>query len=249
MLKANLIIMKKLITLATIITALIPSFTLASFDQSLSFGMTNPKVEELQEFLSTQGCFNRTATGYFGFITLSAVKCFQAKNSVPATGYFGVLSRAAANKIADEILATSTAAELSETGTVAPIEAPKPQTIIIQQAPVQPQAAAVAPAPVVVTFTTGSPVCLNKADTLQTVPITITGAWKTAILSLHSDNGYAANYTISSDPTEWNRINPFRTGQYAFAYLDPASYTYGIKIDQQDPINGSFAITNCTPTE
>jgi PKD repeat protein len=69
------------------------------FSHSLSVGMTGNDVTALQEYLATQGDFNVSATGYFGMITKAAVGRWQAQNNIAASGtagngIFGPLSRA-----------------------------------------------------------------------------------------------------------------------------------------------------------
>lgn len=84
------------------------------FDQDVSYGQSGSNVLEVQEFLGTQNLFAGPYTGNFYSLTLAAVKKFQAINFIPTTGYFGPLSRAAAQAIvagetADNETATTTA--------------------------------------------------------------------------------------------------------------------------------------------
>ncbi len=118
----------------------VPSVRAAGFDQSLSYGMGGLKVVELQDFLTEQGCFNHSSTGFFGAITLSAVKCFQAKYGIIQTGYFGVLSRAQANTLLTEMLAPSVEEEAQEQA-----QNPAPQATSTPPAPVQGQNQSPAP--------------------------------------------------------------------------------------------------------
>jgi peptidoglycan hydrolase-like protein with peptidoglycan-binding domain len=78
----------------------IPSHGLAaplSFSTDLKYGMYGSgAVEQLQDFLRTEGYFNADTTGNFLSLTLAAVRAWQAAHCVPATGYFGPLSRQAA---------------------------------------------------------------------------------------------------------------------------------------------------------
>lgn len=77
---------------------LIPVSAFASFDKDLFYGSTGQSVIELQDFLQDQGFFKSESTGNFYALTQSAVKRFQAANSIsPASGYFGPKSRAVAN--------------------------------------------------------------------------------------------------------------------------------------------------------
>lgn len=70
-----------------------------AFNNNISEGTQNDEVKELQEQLRSLGFFTfHTSTGYFGPITLAAVKAFQTANGIPATGFVGPLTRAALNK-------------------------------------------------------------------------------------------------------------------------------------------------------
>ena len=69
------------------------------FTTYLSFGMTSDMVKELQERLRAEGFFTYpTSTGYFGPITLAAVKAYQTAHAIPATGLVGPLTIAELNK-------------------------------------------------------------------------------------------------------------------------------------------------------
>ena len=61
------------------------------FTKNLSFGMRDSEVTELQKYLGV------IQTGYFGWLTFSAVLRWQYANKLPVTGYFGKMSRAIAN--------------------------------------------------------------------------------------------------------------------------------------------------------
>ena len=51
------------------------------------------EVSTLQDFLQMKGYLNNEPTGYFGLLTLSAVRSFQMANSISATGYVGPITR------------------------------------------------------------------------------------------------------------------------------------------------------------
>ncbi len=55
---------------------------------------TNGEVSTLQDFLQSKGYLNSEPTGYFGLMTLAAVKKFQISNGIEGTGYVGPLTRA-----------------------------------------------------------------------------------------------------------------------------------------------------------
>ena len=77
------------------------------FTRDLSLGTVSDDVRELQKFLNRQG-FTVAPTGpgsagnettRFGYATRAALKQFQTSKSIPPTGYFGPLTRAAANAL------------------------------------------------------------------------------------------------------------------------------------------------------
>ena len=70
-----------------------------AFNTHIRLGNATNDVKELQERLRALGHFTfHTSTGYFGPITLAAVKAFQTANGIPATGFVGPLTLAALNK-------------------------------------------------------------------------------------------------------------------------------------------------------
>ncbi len=70
-----------------------------AFDTNLYFGLKNAKVKALQEFLISKGYLAAGLnTSYFGNLTKAAVVAYQtAKGITPNVGYFGPITRAAAN--------------------------------------------------------------------------------------------------------------------------------------------------------
>jgi peptidoglycan hydrolase-like protein with peptidoglycan-binding domain len=91
--------MKQFIIAALMVLALPGVASAQGFSQDVSYGMTGTSVLEVQEFLGAHGYFFGPYTGNFYSLTLAAVKRFQAAHSIPTTGYFGPLSRGAANVI------------------------------------------------------------------------------------------------------------------------------------------------------
>lgn len=69
------------------------------FNNNLSMGMSGEAVTRLQEILRAEGVFTYpTNTGYFGQITLIAVKDYQKKYGIsPTSGFVGPLTRAQLN--------------------------------------------------------------------------------------------------------------------------------------------------------
>jgi peptidoglycan hydrolase-like protein with peptidoglycan-binding domain len=55
---------------------------------------TGGDVSALQDFLQSQNYLNSEPTGYFGLLTLKAVKDFQSANSINPTGFVGPVTRA-----------------------------------------------------------------------------------------------------------------------------------------------------------
>ena len=72
------------------------------FVYDLMFGQTNQQVVALQNCLKYEGCMSKDtpSTGYFGIITLNAVKLFQGRyNITPVKGYVGIKTRTKLNQL------------------------------------------------------------------------------------------------------------------------------------------------------
>lgn len=72
------------------------------FNNDLKVGMKNNDVLQLQNCLRYDGEFPKDpnlSTGYFGGVTLDAVKKFQAKYGIDTTGFVGAITRAKLNEI------------------------------------------------------------------------------------------------------------------------------------------------------
>ncbi len=67
------------------------------FTEDLSEGMQSDNVTELQNRLTSEGVYSGPVTGYFGSLTLAGVKEYQAKHSLPTTGFVGPMTRAELN--------------------------------------------------------------------------------------------------------------------------------------------------------
>lgn len=80
-----------------------------TFARDLTLGSIGADVQELQQFLNTNGftVANQGAgspgkeTTYFGLLTYDALKTFQQANGLPVTGYFGPLTRARVADLSD----------------------------------------------------------------------------------------------------------------------------------------------------
>ncbi len=70
-----------------------------AFSTSLGYGSTEKnEVIKLQQFLVSEGLLGTNPTGNYLSLTANAVKAFQKSQNIQATGYFGPLTRAAANQ-------------------------------------------------------------------------------------------------------------------------------------------------------
>jgi peptidoglycan hydrolase-like protein with peptidoglycan-binding domain len=125
--------MKKIVTIITFGIFIIPSLSFASIDNNLKYGNKGPQVIELQEFLIDKGFLQGSATGNFYSLTLKAVKAFQSANSIPTTGYVGILTRTAINTDLASETSSSTAEQLAETGTTTISISPSPVITQLQQ--------------------------------------------------------------------------------------------------------------------
>lgn len=57
-------------------------------------GLTSGEVSRLQEYLASQGFLGSEPTGYFGGLTLAAVRSLQSGTGIESTGFVGPLTRA-----------------------------------------------------------------------------------------------------------------------------------------------------------
>ena len=110
--------MKKILVSVFVFSILLPTLAFASFDTSLKYGSKGSAVNDLQDFLVSQGFLKGKVDGSFGLVTLNAVKAFQSANGLSSDGYFGKASRAKANDVLATILQPSNTAEQAETGTI-----------------------------------------------------------------------------------------------------------------------------------
>jgi len=67
------------------------------FSRNVGFGNRHADIVRLQDLLRSRGLLNSESTGYFGRLTLQAVKDFQRSQGVPPTGFVGILTRAKLN--------------------------------------------------------------------------------------------------------------------------------------------------------
>ena len=71
--------------------------TTYNFNASFGQGVSGEMVTELQNLLTSLGFYTGPVTGFFGPLTLEAVKKFQTANNIPDTGFVGPLTLAALN--------------------------------------------------------------------------------------------------------------------------------------------------------
>jgi len=107
--------------IAGIVLLLSINSALASIDVNVKYGQKSSEVSELQEFLISKSLLTGNSTGFFGFLTLKAVKAYQVSQKLPATGFVGPMTRESINREIDVELADSNAAEVIETGTTTPL--------------------------------------------------------------------------------------------------------------------------------
>ena len=103
----------------TILTFATTAYVLAqTFDHDLYFGIqSDSDVTKLQEFLTSEGVYSGPITGNFFSLTLAGVKNFQSREGItPVAGYFGPLTRAAANAMIGNDITASNNQAVSETG-------------------------------------------------------------------------------------------------------------------------------------
>lgn len=85
------------------------------FATDLSLGMRSEDVKNLQIKLAVS-----PTSGYFGPITLAAVKAFQTTNGIRSTGYVGPITRAKLNELYCAPVTTTTTAPAAPVTTIAP---------------------------------------------------------------------------------------------------------------------------------
>ena len=75
-----------------------PVETKFKFTKALKFGMSGTEVRELQKKLIEEGVYSGAVTGYYGNLTVTAVKKLQKKNGLSQLGSVGPGTRALLNK-------------------------------------------------------------------------------------------------------------------------------------------------------
>ncbi len=70
-------------------------FLSSNLKYTMTDAVSGGQVSQLQSFLGEQGYLASTPTGYFGGLTLAAVKAFQSASGIEPTGFVGPLTRGA----------------------------------------------------------------------------------------------------------------------------------------------------------
>ncbi len=106
--------------------SIIPTGTYAASSRPiLKSGMSGSPVKTLQSNLKKLGFFSSAATGYYGDLTVAAVKKFQKKYGIPATGVVATLTY---NKL-DALLKPKAPSKASTKTTSKPAQKPAPKPV------------------------------------------------------------------------------------------------------------------------
>lgn len=88
--------MKKTLTLIFLLFTTMASVQ-AQVDTYLKYGESGREVYKLQDYLAKKGFFHGPSSGFFGALTLNAVKKYQRNMHLPQTGFVGALTQASIN--------------------------------------------------------------------------------------------------------------------------------------------------------
>jgi|GEM_PF-1626947 len=216
-----------LLALVILATSLIPSIihaqqsdtdtsgapTCAIISNNLRYGArdsgSSSDVSILQDFLNTKGYLSSAPTGFFGHLTMNAVKAFQSANGISPTGFVGTLTRAKIQAIDCNGATTSSSSNTATVTTTTPVN---PSTTAVQNTPVS-----VNNYPII-TYSSQTPVSTttkggNLFQSLVPYPITLTSVFGTTGIVVDS-------VTTTTNPP----YNPY----YKQPYKVPpfASYSY-----------------------
>ena len=93
--------MKKTLTISMLALAFAFAFTASAagdtFTKTLKKGSTGAEVTALQTLLASKSLLSASPTGYFGNLTVAAVKAYQTSKGISAVGQVGPATRAALN--------------------------------------------------------------------------------------------------------------------------------------------------------
>jgi peptidoglycan hydrolase-like protein with peptidoglycan-binding domain len=91
----------KRLRLLSVLVFFLPTIALgATFTHNISIGTIGTDVSSLQQFLTDEGLYTGPVTATFGLSTKTALIAFQKQEGIiPASGYFGPITRVDANTI------------------------------------------------------------------------------------------------------------------------------------------------------
>lgn len=222
--------------------------TCVNLTTDLAFGQTDPSyggpVILLQGYLHEAGYLGTSPTGYFGSATQTAVKRFQAANSISQTGTAGPLTR--------KVVYAKTCA-------IIPVTIP-PATTTTPPPPTNPPVTTTPPAP---TITTNTDITSPTTGQLLTVGDTIRILWKNSPsgiydISLEQPGGAGAGFVamsqspnITGNQYVWNVGKIFSTQTNTNQTLSPG--TYRVRIENSTSgwftiVAKQFGATSVTPT-
>jgi len=184
----------------------IPAATAVCFDADLQQGMTSDSVKDLQIKLGVT-----PTSGYFGPITLAAVKTFQTSNGIINTGYVGPLTRGALNALYCTAVVPSTTYPAGCTSAVGF----SPTTGL--------------PCSEVTTLPEG---CTSTAGFSPTTGLSCAGTTTTTVAAPSYGSLSVVSYPVSNPQTTLYGANTYETvaGQYKATGSDIAVKKVGVKI-------------------
>ena len=113
-------IVKSPVATSTTTSLITTNINCANLTSDLKIGQSSTYVTSLQNFLYKNGYLTVAPTGYFGSMTLTAVKAFQSANGLSADGYAGAITRAKIQSL-DCKSTTSTTSTTNTTTNTLPI--------------------------------------------------------------------------------------------------------------------------------
>ncbi len=105
----------------------------STINTDLTYNANGDAVSALQNFLASKGYLTATSRGYFGGLTVAAVKAFQIANGISATGYVGPITRAKIQSLCSGVVANPATAIDQVTKVIQNTVTPQVQTTIQNQ--------------------------------------------------------------------------------------------------------------------
>ena len=206
-----------LLALVILATSLIPSIihaqqsdtdtsgapTCAIISNNLRYGArdsgSSSDVSILQDFLNTKGYLSSAPTGFFGHLTMNAVKAFQSANGISPTGFVGTLTRAKIQAIDCNGATTSSSSNTATVTTTTPVN---PSTTAVQNTPVS-----VNNYPII-TYSSQTPV--NTPTTVSITPVSVPAVVQNNV-STNSSNQYYNKPYMAPSYLSYNYVNSTTT--------------------------------------